>query len=145
MGAFPVSTWHPGVPAYGVTTDTVVPMVIGSSQLYLNRSQSAGACVKEFVSLNNSSTPTILPLNGGAPTTFHGCERVTIVNASTTVDTFHVVRYAKVTTGNGSGTAVTGNPFEVGGSTGLTPVGAAYSNWSVVYALARTGWRGRRT
>ncbi|HZY70859.1 MAG TPA: hypothetical protein VFF67_07795 [Thermoplasmata archaeon] len=237
---------------HAVGSGGILPAAIGAAQLYVNRSQSSGTYVKEFVSLNNSSTLTPLPLNGGSPTTFHGCEWVTVVNATVTVDTFHVVRYAKVTTGNGtgtvvvglaktsfdacagsayfvdytmwtysiydftakvlginstldvafdrypgslgyptnvslvigpktvaqlkaptnisfnvtanpvngtttctasslsqvcsyprwtlsewtqaaSGTAVTGNPFEVGGTTGLTPVGATYSNWSVIY------------
>jgi hypothetical protein len=86
----------------------VSPSVIGASQLYVNRSQSSGTYVKEFVTLNNSSTLTVLPLNAGSATTFHGCEWVTVVNATTTVDTFHVVRYAKVSTANGSGTTVAG-------------------------------------
>jgi hypothetical protein len=86
----------------------VSPSTISASQLYVNRSQSSGTYVKEFVTLNNSSTLTVLPLNAGTATTFHGCEWVTVVNATTTVDTFHVARYAKVSTANGSGTTVAG-------------------------------------
>ena len=43
----------------------VSPSAIGASQLYVNRSQSSGTYVKEFVTLNNSSTLTVLPLNAG--------------------------------------------------------------------------------
>ncbi|MCI4336981.1 MAG: hypothetical protein L3K17_07310 [Thermoplasmata archaeon] len=91
-----------------LTAGGITPSAIGASQLYVNRSQSSGTYVKEFVTLNNSSTLTVLPLNGGVATTFHGCEWVTVVNATTTVDTFHVVRYAKVSTANATGTTVAG-------------------------------------
>jgi hypothetical protein len=99
----PASDEHHQLSSAGVS-----PSAIGVSQLYVNRSQSSGTYVKEFVTLNNSSTLTTLPLNAGAATTFHGCEWVTVVNATTTVDTFHVVRYAKVSTANGSGTTIAG-------------------------------------
>ncbi len=97
-------------PASKVHVSVVHPAAIGAAQLYINRSQSAGTYVKEFVSLNNSTTLTILPLNGGTATTFHGCEWVTVVNATTTIsgDAFHTVRYAKVTDGNNTGTLVQG-------------------------------------
>ena len=52
----------------------VSPSAIGASQLYVNRSQSSGTYVKEFVTLNNSSTLTALHLNAKTATTLNKYE-----------------------------------------------------------------------
>ncbi|MFI5417810.1 MAG: hypothetical protein ACHQ2Y_02780 [Candidatus Lutacidiplasmatales archaeon] len=82
------------------------PFAIPSTTIFLNRSQSSGTYVGEFVSLNNSSTPTRLPVS--ITVVASSCRWVSVLNTTTRVDSFHSVLYAEVTVGNNSGTVLAG-------------------------------------
>ena len=83
------------------------PFVIPNTVIYLNRSQSAGTYISEYVSLNNSTTLTKLPttLTVVAAT----CKWVTVLNttaAASPASIFHNVQYRNVTATNATGTVL---------------------------------------
>ncbi|HZY92221.1 MAG TPA: hypothetical protein VFG07_05565 [Thermoplasmata archaeon] len=90
----------------GRVTSLLTPLVIPSTTIFLNRSQPSGTYVGEFVSLNNSSTPTRLPV--ALTVVASSCRWVSVLNTTTRVDSFHSVLYAEVTVGNNTGTVLAG-------------------------------------
>lgn len=83
------------------------PFVIPNTVIYLNRSQSAGTYISEYVSLNNSTTLTKLPatLTVVAAT----CRWVTVMNTTASANPntiFHNVQYRNVTATNATGTVL---------------------------------------
>ncbi|HEV2316256.1 MAG TPA: hypothetical protein VGV89_01605 [Thermoplasmata archaeon] len=82
----------------------VNPAGVPANQFDINRSQSSGTYVSEWVSLNNSSSLSKLPLI----TTANGCKWVTVLNLSVKVNTFNFVKPAQVTSGNNTGTIILG-------------------------------------
>ena len=91
----------------GVRATAVRTAAIPATTLYVNRTQSGGTYVHEYVTLNNSSSLTPLPY---ALTAANGCRWVTVLNlteAANPASVFHVVTYDNVTTANASGTVIT--------------------------------------
>jgi len=89
--------------------------VIATTTIYVNRSQGTApystteSYVGEFVSLNNSSTLTRIPVS--LTVTASTCKWVSVLNLSTTVDTFDSVVYLNVTSANATGTATVSGTF----------------------------------
>ncbi|HEV2520729.1 MAG TPA: hypothetical protein VGX00_09000 [Thermoplasmata archaeon] len=87
------------------------PFATPVTSIYVNRSQSSGTYVGEFVTLNNSSTLTRIPSGLITVKSATDCRWVTVVNvtsSSVPVSIFHNVKYTNVTAANASGTKVAG-------------------------------------
>ncbi len=103
LGALPGGAPAGGGAARAGAQVAVHPAATPATQLYINRSQSSGTYVPEYVTFNNTTTLNRLPYSA---TTGNGCRWVTIGNLSTTLGTpaYHEVDYRNVTTANASGT-----------------------------------------
>lgn len=104
--------------APGPTTGGAAPVHVlatPATQIYINRSQSAGTYVKEFVSLNNSSTLTQLPYANTAIKSANDCRWATVLNMTTKVDAFHSIIYQELTSANGSGLVASSYRTPAGG------------------------------
>lgn len=88
------------------TRAAIHPAAIATTTIYVNRSQSAGTYVNEYVSLNNSSTLTKIPAT--LTVVASSCRWVTILNATVKVDSFHSILYGSVSVGNATGTLYAG-------------------------------------
>ena len=125
-GSVAVPASHPA-PAKG--TGLVID-ALANTAIDLNRSQSSGTYVNEYVTLNNSTTLTKLP---AALTVVAGtCKWVTVANlteAASPASAFHNVQFTNRTTGNATGTISGGGAtaFKVCGGTG---VWLNYIDWS---------------
>lgn len=106
LSGFPGSLGTPGPHGGSRTSFQFAPFVVPSTTIFLNRSQSSGTYVGEFVSLNNSSTPTRLPVV--LTVAASSCRWVSVLNTTTRVDSLHSVLYAQVTVGNNTGTVLAG-------------------------------------
>jgi len=99
----------------------VIPAALADTAIDLNRSQSSGTYVAEYVVLNNSTTLTALP--AALTVTASTCKWVTVENlteAAKPSSSFHNVEYANVTAANGTGTVVThSDSFKVCGGSGM--------------------------
>jgi|GEM_PF-1887135 hypothetical protein len=121
------------------TASSFEPAAIPATSIDINRSQSAGTYVPEYVTLNNSSTlvriPVVLTVTTGT------CKWVTVANATQAanpVSPFHNVEYANETTLNHTGTVLThASGFEVCGATGVW-LNFVYWTFSV-YQFTETG------
>jgi hypothetical protein len=102
LGDLPLSQPH----ADAQSSALFSPFSIPSTTIFLNRSQSSGTYVGEFVSLNNSSSPTRLPV--ALTVVASSCRWVSVLNTTTRIDSFHSVLYSQVTVGNNSGTVLAG-------------------------------------
>jgi hypothetical protein len=117
----------------------VIPAALADTAIDLNRSQSSGTYVAEYVVLNNSTTLTALPaaLTVAAST----CKWVTVENlteAAKPSSSFHNVEYANATVANGSGTVVThSDSFKVCGGSGMW-INFVYWTFSI-YEFSSTG------
>ena len=117
----------------------VIPAALADTAIDLNRSQSSGTYVAEYVVLNNSTTLTALPaaLTVAAST----CKWVTVENlteAAKPSSSFHNVEYANATAANGSGTVVThSDSFKVCGGSGMW-INFVYWTFSI-YEFASSG------
>ena len=104
-----------------LSPSVVLPSALANTLIDLNRSQSAGNYVKEYVTLNNSTTLTALPaaLTVVAAT----CKWVIVANlseAASPASVFHNVQFHNVTSGNNTGNlADKASGFRVCGGTGL--------------------------
>jgi hypothetical protein len=96
----------PGASASAVRTALAVPDATPATQIYINRSQTSGSYVAEYIQLNNSSTLHAIPYS---LTSIDGCRWVQVVNESTAVGTFHAVVYNNVTKSNGTSMIVAQN------------------------------------
>lgn len=117
------------------------PSVILNTQIYLNRSQTSGTYVGEFVALNNSSTLTRIPvlLTVAAST----CKWVTVENVTAPaapVSIFHNVQYRNVTSANKSGTVISGIATTSFKACGATAYWINYVYWTYsVYQFTSIG------
>jgi hypothetical protein len=97
------------------------PFVLPTTTIDLNRSQSAGIYVPEYVALNNSTTLTKLP--AALTVTAGTCKWVTVQNltsAASPATVFHNVEYANETAANESGTLLShSSSFKVCGGAGV--------------------------
>jgi hypothetical protein len=85
------------------------PAAIATTTIYLNRSQSSGTYVHEYVNLNNSTTLTAIPAT--LTVAASSCKWVTVDNltlAANPASVFHNVQYNNVTAANASGTVKAG-------------------------------------
>lgn len=96
-----------------------LPAALANTAIDLNRSQSAGTYVNEYVTLNNSTTLTKLP--AALTVVASTCRWVTVVNfteAAVPASAFHNVQFHNVTSGNNTGSLTDkGSGFKIcGGS-----------------------------
>jgi hypothetical protein len=81
--------------------------LLANTTIDLNRTQSSGTYVPEYVSLNNSTTLTQLP--AVLTVVAKSCRWVSVLNltvAAKPASAFHNVQYRNVTTGNATGTVI---------------------------------------
>lgn len=101
----------------------VMPASTPVTQIYVNRSQTSGTYVNEYVTLNNSSTLTKIPSGVITVKSATDCRWVTVQNLTTNaipVSVFHNVQYRNVTSANASGTLTAGTSvtsFKICGGT----------------------------
>lgn len=82
-----------------------VPSALADTLIDLNRSQSSGTYVNEYVLVNNGTTLYKLPAS--LSVTANACDWITIANTSEAANpasVFHEVQYQNVTTANATGT-----------------------------------------
>jgi hypothetical protein len=101
LGGAGASAGH--APAVEIRAGGIQPAAgpIALTKIDVNRSQSSGTYVNEYVSLNNSSTLTKIP--AALTVVSASCLWVTVLNLSTTVTSVTSVQYAQVTQGNNTG------------------------------------------
>lgn len=95
----------------GARLAIVQPFVTPVTQEYVNRSQSGGTYINEYVTLNNSSTLTKIPSGVITVKSATDCRWITVLNltsASSPKSVFHNVQYRNVTAANASGTLTIG-------------------------------------
>ena len=104
-----------------ISPSVVLPSALANTAIDLNRSQSAGTYVNEYVTLNNSTTLTKLP--AALTVVASTCKWVIVANlteAASPASVFHNVQFHNVTTGNDTGTTSdSGHGFKVCGGTGI--------------------------
>ncbi len=97
------------------------PFLLPTTTIDVNRSQSAGTYVNEYVTLNNSTTLTKIPVS--LTVTASTCKWVTVENltaAASPKSVFHNVEYANETAANASGTVLShSDSFKVCGGAGV--------------------------
>jgi hypothetical protein len=105
--AGPTTAFHSAGPvtdgAHGLAS--VRPSGLATTVIDLNRSQSGGTYVAEYVTVNNGTTLHILPAS--LTVTAGACDWITIQNltvAATPASSFHNVQYRNVTIANASST-----------------------------------------
>ena len=107
--------------APGVEDSHLGSFALPTTTIDLNRSQTSGTYVSEFVSLNNSTSLTRIPVS--LTVTAGSCRWVRVANVtapSVPASIFHNVEFHNVTTANGTGsTHDLGTGFRVCGGTGL--------------------------
>ncbi len=84
-----------------------LPAALANTAIDLNRSQSAGTYVPEYVTLNNSTTLTLLP--AALTVVASTCRWVTVANLTAPAipaSVFHNVEYRNATKANASGTVL---------------------------------------
>ena len=107
------------------------PLALPTTTIDLNRSQSAGTYVHEYVTLNNATALTALPAS--LTVVAAACDWVTVANftsAASPASVFHNVQFHNVTSGNNTGNlADKGSGFKIcgGGSVWLNYVYWTYS------------------
>ncbi len=104
-----------------ISPSVVLPSALANTAIDLNRSQSAGTYVNEYVTLNNSTTLTKLP--AALTVVASTCKWVIVANlteAASPASVFHNVQFHNVTSGNDTGNlADKGSGFKVCGGTGV--------------------------
>jgi len=125
--------------APGAESSHFEPFALPTTTIDLNRTQTAGTYVNEFVTLNNSTTLTKLPVS--LTVTASTCDWVTVENFTTAASpksVFHNVQYANESAANASGTVLShGDSFKVCGGAGVW-VNFVYWTFSI-YRFASTG------
>jgi hypothetical protein len=116
-----------------------LPATLPNTAIDLNRSQSAGAYVPEYVTLNNSTSLTRLPAS--LTVTASTCKWVTVENltsAAIPTSAFHNVEYANESSSNASGTLLShASAFRVCGGSGVW-INFVYWTFSI-YQFASSG------
>lgn len=115
--------------------------IIPNTVIYLNRSQSGGTYVPEYVTLNNSSTLTKLPTT--LTVVAASCRWVIVQNltaASSPQSAFHNVQYRNVTSANASGTVQAKGITTAFKACGANAYFVNYVYWTYsIYRFASTG------
>lgn len=125
-------------PDQGVSSG-LTPFALPTTTIDLNRSQSAGTYVNEYVTLNNGTTLTALPAS--LTVTAGACAWVIVSNlteAASPTSIFHNVQFHNVTSGNDTGNlADKGAGFKICGG-GSVWINYAYWTYSVYEFSAPT-------
>ncbi len=125
--------------APGVGDSHLGAFALPTTTIDLNRSQTSGTYVAEYVTLNNSTTLTRLPVS--LTVVAGSCRWVTVANftaAASPTSPFHNVQYHNVTSGNDTGSlSDNGHGFRVCGGTGVW-INYVYWTYSI-YEFETTG------
>ncbi|MGC2359231.1 MAG: hypothetical protein WA691_02865 [Thermoplasmata archaeon] len=133
-----------GSPSYDSAPSTgssnvLVPAVLAGATIDLNRSQTSGTYDPEYVSLNNTSTLTRIPVS--LTVAVGSCRWVSVENGTEAAiprSVFHNVEYANETTANASGTVLSHTDgFRVCGGSGVW-INYVYWTFSVYQFSAPT-------
>jgi hypothetical protein len=123
-GALPTSA-RGDSPSAHLTSST-----IATTAIYLNRSQSAGTYVAEYVAFNNTTTLHALPYV--ATVAASSCRWVSIINLTTTVSApFQYVQFVNATTTlNGTASGATADAIKGAGSLHAFEACGGHTYWS---------------
>ncbi|MCI4324867.1 MAG: hypothetical protein L3K00_03145 [Thermoplasmata archaeon] len=133
-GAVPAAATRGGAPNAHLT-----PSTIATTAIYLNRSQSAGTYVGEYVAFNNTTTLHALPYV--ATVVASSCRWVSVINLTTTVTApFQYVQFVNVTaTLNGTASGATADAVKGAGALHSFEACGGHAYWTnfVLFSYAQ--------